>query len=256
MEVSLEIVPRSISSLREDAALSRPYSTITCINIPDLPRFSVRSWEGCAAVKTFLESATPRIPHLRARDFSLDEPFPLADFFRENKINRTLVIAGDPIPGKPDKEGDNQTIGLIKKIKVEMPELEIYAGFDPYRTNIRYELDYLAAKEEAGAVGFMSQPFFDLRLLELYAEYLEGKSVFWGISPVLSESTKHYWESRNRALFPRSFLPDLYWNINFAREAMDYCKHNNFNLYLMPMKTEIKTYLSGIWPQLSLSEKT
>ena len=249
MEISLELVARNISSLQEDAALSRPYPGITCINIPDLPRFPIRSWEGCAAVKTFLESATPRIPHLRARDFSLDEPFPLVDFFKEDEISRTLVIAGDPEPGKPDKAGDNHTIGFIKKLKTEMPELEIYAGFDPYRTNIRYELDYLAAKEDAGAVGFMSQPFFDLRLLELYAEYLEEKSVFWGISPVLSESTKRYWESRNRALFPRSFMPDLHWNINFARQAMDYCKRNNFNLYLMPMKTEIKTYLSGIWPQ-------
>jgi len=251
MEVSLELVPRNISSLQEDAALSRSYPVITCVNIPDLPRFSVRSWEGCAAVKSFTPPEWALIPHLRARDFSLDESFHPADFFRKNGISRALVIAGDPLPGEPDKDSSNHTIGLIKKIKAEMPELEIYAGFDPYRTNIRYELDYLKAKEEAGAVGFMSQPFFDLRLLELYAEYLEGKCVFWGISPVLSESTKRYWESRNRALFPRSFLPDLHWNIAFARQAMDYCKRNNFNLYLMPMKTEIKTYLSGIWPQCS-----
>jgi methylenetetrahydrofolate reductase (NADPH) len=249
MEVSLEIVPRSISSLQEDAALSRLHAAITCINIPDLPRFSVRSWEACAAVKSFISPGTALIPHLRARDFSLDEPFPLADFFRKNVISRALVIAGDPVPGKPDKAGDNHTIALIKKIKMDMPELKIYAGFDPYRTNIRYELDYLADKEEAGASGFMSQPFFDLRLLELYAEYLEGKNVFWGISPVLDKGSKKYWESRNRAIFPRSFMPDFHWNITFARQAMDYCKRNSFNLYLMPMKTEIDTYLSGIWPK-------
>jgi len=248
MEVSLEIVPRDITTLREDAAKSLSYPGINCINIPDLPRFSIRSWDACATAKTILESATPLIPHLRARDFSLSEPFPLADFFRKNGISRALVIAGDPLPGESDIEGKSITIGLIKKIKAEMPELEIYAGFDPYRTNIRYELDYLAAKEEAGATGFMSQPFFDLRLLELYAEYLEGKTVYWGTAPVLGKSSKHYWESRNRAIFPRSFMPDLIWNITFARQALDYCKHNNFNLYLMPMKTDINTYLSGIWP--------
>jgi len=249
MEVSLEIVARDISSLQEDAAVSRFYPGINCINIPDLPRFSVRSWEGCAAVKSLIPPETALIPHLRARDFSLDKPFPPADFFRKNGISRALVIAGDPLPGESDKEGESNTIGLIKKIKAEIPELEIFAGFDPYRTNIRYELDYLAAKEQAGATGFMSQPFFDLRLLELYAEYLEGKNVFWGTAPVLGESSKHYWESRNRAIFPRSFLPDLIWNITFARQALDYCKHNGFNLYLMPMKADIKTYLSGIWPQ-------
>jgi methylenetetrahydrofolate reductase (NADPH) len=248
MEVSLEIVPRNISSLQEDAVQIQPYRAINCINIPDLPRFNVRSWEGCAAARAVLESATPLIPHLRARDIPLDKPFPLTDFFRKNGISRALVIAGDPSPGEQNKEGDSNTIGLIKKIKAEMPELEIYAGFDPYRTNIRYELDYLTAKEQAGATGFMSQPFFDLRLLALYAEYLEGKTVFWGTAPVLGESSKRYWESRNRALFPRSFMPDIIWNITFARQALDYCKRNGFNLYLMPMKTDIKTYLSGIWP--------
>jgi methylenetetrahydrofolate reductase (NADPH) len=146
--------------LQEDAAPIRFYPAINCVNIPDLPRFSIRSWEGCTAVKTFISPDTPRIPHLRARDFSLDKPFPLTDFFRENGISRTLVIAGDPLPGEPDNWVDGSTIKLIKKIKAEMPELEIYAGFDPYRTNIRYELDYLAAKEDAGAAGFMSQPFF------------------------------------------------------------------------------------------------
>jgi methylenetetrahydrofolate reductase (NADPH) len=128
-----------------------------------------------------------------------------------------------------------------------MPELEIYGAFDPYRNNIRYELDYLLAKEEAGASGFMSQPFFDLRLLEIYAEYLEGKRVFWGVAPVLNEGNRNYWESRNRAIFPRSFRPGLSWNIEFAREVWNFCGSNSFNLYLMPIKVDLQTYLEGIF---------
>ena len=249
MEVSLEIVPRAVSSLREDAETSRLYPAISCINIPDLPRFSIRSWDACATVKAVRnDSGAVFIPHLRARDFSLNEPFPLTGFFREQGIRRALVITGDPEPGVADNDAGSCTIAFIRKIKAELPELEIYAAFDPYRTNIRYELDYLAAKEAAGASGFMSQPFFDLRLLEIYAEYLGGKNIFWGIAPVLTAGNQQYWESRNRAVFPRSFRPDLSWNVAFARQVIEFCGKNDFNLYLMPVKLDLRTYLSGIWP--------
>ena len=249
MEVSLEIVPHAVPLIQQDAAQCRFYPAISCINIPDLPRFSIRSWEGCAAVRAAGKDPNATlIPHLRARDFTPDEPFPLTGFFREQEIHRVLVIAGDPVPGQADKGGDRSTIDFIKKIKAELPELEVYAAFDPYRTNIRYELDYLEAKEAAGAVGFMSQPFFDLRLLEIYAEFLEGKNVFWGTSPVLTKGNQRYWESRNRAVFPRSFRPDLIWNVGFARSLVDFCSKNRFNLYLMPINLDLKTYLSSIWP--------
>jgi len=244
MEVSLEIVPRDAASLQEDVALCRSYPALGCINIPDLPRFSIRSWEACGIIKTAQQNM-PLIPHLRAGDFSLDKPFPLTELFRAQGITRTLVIAGDP-PFKA--ENPCTTVALIKKLKAELPELEIYAAFDPYRTNIRYELDYLADKEEAGAVGFMSQPFFDLRLLEIYAEYLEGKNIFWGVSPVLTAGNQHYWISRNRAIFPRSFRPDIFWNVTFARQVIDFCGRNGFNIYLMPINVDLQTYLSGIWP--------
>jgi methylenetetrahydrofolate reductase (NADPH) len=94
----------------------------------------------------------------------------------------------------------------------------------------------------------MSQPFFDLRLLEIYAEYLEGKNIFWGTSPVLTAGNQRYWESRNRAVFPRSFRPDIFWNVTFARQVIDFCDRNGFNLYLMPINVDLQTYLAGIWP--------
>ncbi|GHV85695.1 methylenetetrahydrofolate reductase [Spirochaetia bacterium] len=256
MEVSLEMVPRNLLSLQTDAGICKSYPGITCVNIPDLLRFPIRSWEACGILKTQPPLDKTLIPHLRARDFSLDEAFPLTDFFREQSITKALVIAGDS-PAADSKTysvnsmeelTDSPTIPFIKKLKAELPELEIYAAFDPYRTNIRYELDYLTAKEAAGAAGFMSQPFFDLRLLEIYAEYLEGKRVFWGIAPVLTAGNRQYWESRNRAIFPRSFRLDLDWNISFARQVLQFCESNSFNLYLMPIKMDLSAYISGIWP--------
>jgi methylenetetrahydrofolate reductase (NADPH) len=261
MEVSLELVPRSSEALEEGSRIARRFSGIGFINIPDLTRFSIRSWEACGMLSgppAGGPGAVPSgqkglglIPHLRARDFDLAAPFPLAGLFREHGITRALVIAGDPPEGEtaPHSPADTKagTIPFIKKLKNEIPGLEIFAAFDPYRTNIRYELDYLMAKEEAGAVGFMSQPFFDLRLLEIYAEYLEGKTVFWGVAPVISESNRNYWESRNRAIFPKQFKAALAWNVDFGRKVMDFCRAGDFNLYLMPIKVDLETYLSGLW---------
>jgi methylenetetrahydrofolate reductase (NADPH) len=249
MDISLEIVPRSAESIAQDALVCSSYSAVTMVNIPDLDRFPIRSWEACGIMNP---AGRVFVPHLRAKDFSLKEPFPLTEFFRVLGIGKVLIISGDT---DDDSEKGNlhrpwtssPAVPFIKKLKIEMPELELYAAFDPYRTNIRYELDYIAAKEEAGATGFMSQPFFDLRLLEIYSEYMEGKQVFWGITPVLTAGSRNYWESRNRTIFPRSFKPDLFWNISFGRQVLDFCRKNHFNLYLMPVKVDLQTYLSGLF---------
>jgi methylenetetrahydrofolate reductase (NADPH) len=268
MTVSLEAVPRNREALIAAALTAAEFGSISLINIPDLLRFSLRSWEACgilredpsaAAVIAPCSGGLRLMPHIRAIDFDMDTPFPHVGYFRSQGINRVLVIAGDPPrlkagPGKtetpaapPRRTYPTETAPFIRKLRAEMPELEVYAAFDPYRTNIRYELDYLKEKEEAGAVGFMSQPFFDLRLLEIYAEYLEGKNVFWGVSPALSESNRKYWESRNRAIFPRNFRPDMYWNVDFGRRVLYFCETHHFNLYLMPIKIDLASYLQGLF---------
>jgi methylenetetrahydrofolate reductase (NADPH) len=247
--VSLEAVPRSREALIEYARTAASFRRISLINAPDLLRLPIRSWEACGILReAALEEPRPVLmPHLRAIDFSLDGPFPYMEYFRRLGIGHVLVIAGD----SPVREGrrvyDTATVPFIIKLKREMPDLKIFAAFDPYRTNIRYELDYVKVKEEAGAEGFFSQPFFDLRLLEIYAEYLEGKQVFWGVSPVLSASSRNYWESRNRAVFPKSFRADLSWNIDFGRRVLHFCENNRFNLYLMPIRIDLASYLGGLF---------
>ncbi|GAB6393048.1 MAG: methylenetetrahydrofolate reductase [Treponematales bacterium] len=254
METALELVPRSEAALREGLREAAPFfqsGLIGSVNIPDLTRLPLRSWEA-AGLLADSAAAPGLIPHLRARDFAPGTPFPLAGFFRERRIRRALVISGDPAPGESDSRppadiSRSASVLFIKKLKEEMPELEVFAAFDPYRSNIRYELDYLAAKEEAGASGFMSQPFFDLRLLEIYAEYLEGRQVFWGVSPVLTAPGRLYWESRNRAVFPKQFVPSLEWNAAFGRRVIAFCRKSNFSLYLMPIKVPLSAYLAGLF---------
>jgi methylenetetrahydrofolate reductase (NADPH) len=218
---------------------------ISAINFPDLLRFDIRAWSACSMMK---DTNLEKIAHLRAIDFDLDKPFALKDFFKENNISKVLVIKGD----KPDDMPDavfypTETVDFIRKLKSEVEGLSIYAGFDPYRTNIRYEIQYLQDKAQAGAIGFFSQPFFDLRLLEIYSEYLEGYDVYWGVSPVTTESAKLYWETRNRAIFPKTFTPSLDWNVNFAKKVLTFCEKSNFNMYLMPINIDLKKYLRELF---------
>jgi methylenetetrahydrofolate reductase (NADPH) len=55
------------------------------------------------------------------------------------------------------------------------------------------------------------------------------------------------WESRNRIIFPKSFRADLFWNINFGRQVLDFCGKNRFNVCLMPVRVELGAYLSGLF---------
>ncbi|GHV87109.1 methylenetetrahydrofolate reductase [Spirochaetia bacterium] len=252
MIVSLEVVPRDREALIAGAGIAEKYSRIGIINIPDLLRFPVRSWEACEILRQNLPGGPnyELMPHIRAIDFDLTQPFPHTEYLRLHGVKKVLVVAGDPPKEKAGvihKTYTTETVPFIKKLKAEMPELRVFAAFDPYRTNIRYELDYVRAKEDAGAEGFMSQPFFDIRLLEIYAEYLEGKHVFWGISPILSPSSRNYWESRNRAIFPKHFRPDLFWNVDFGRRVLQFCGAHDFNLYLMPIKVDLESYLGGLF---------
>lgn len=247
MLVSLELVPRDRESLLASSRLASRFPGINLINIPDLLRFPIRSWEACSVLEANGLGPGNCVPHLRAMDYSLEEPFPHTDYFLKAGIKNALVIAGDPPPDGSCKTYHTESVAFIKKLKTELPGIKIFAAFDPYRSNIRYEFDYVRAKEDAGADGFMSQPFFDLRLLEIYAEYLEGKNVFWGISPVMSGASRNYWESRNRAIFPKLFKPDLFWNVDFGRRVFQFCRQHHFNFYLMPIKVDLEAYLSGLF---------
>lgn len=246
MEISLELVPRNETYICEQATfVEQTIPNISAINFPDLLRFDIRSWEACRMVAH--HTRLNRIAHLRAIDFDMRRPFPLTGCLKENHIGKVLVIEGDKPQDMKHSVYPSSSIELIRKLKHEAPDIQIYAAFDPYRNNIRYEIEYLLQKIEAGAAGFFSQPFFDLRLLEIYSEYLEGHDVYWGVSPVTGERSKLYWETRNRAVFPKSFVPTLEWNVLFGQQVMNFCRKNRFNMYLMPIKVDLKDYLTSLF---------
>ncbi|EXX85899.1 methylenetetrahydrofolate reductase [Paenibacillus darwinianus] len=245
MHISIELIPRDLDGFREELqTIKTRHTPIDTVNVPDLMRLSVRSWEGTAAAKSFYERA---IPHIRAIDFDLREPFKLGSELVDKQLTEILVVAGDPPTDMMRKVYPTKTAELIRKVKQEYPQLKVYAAIDPYRSSIREEIGYVGEKLEAGADGFFTQPFLDVRLMEVYAELLPGCEIYWGVSPVMTDASRGYWETKNNAVFPGNFKPTLDWNVDFARRAIDCAGTVGGHIYLMPIKVDLEAYLSGIF---------
>lgn len=243
--ISIELVPRSQEQLTSELQqISQHFPHLQTVNIPDLLRFPVRSWQGCALAKEYVAHA---IPHLRAIDFSRTEPFPLLQFLADHQLQELLIVTGDPPPADQNRPDGATALELIRLVKTARPDLKIYAAIDPYRKGIQCELEYIQAKLEAGVDGFFTQPFFDVRLMEIFYEQLPDLNIYWGVSPVLGDGSKKYWITRNRAVFPSHFQPTMEWNQMFARRALQFAQETGTNIYFMPIRADVLDYLSGIF---------
>ena len=205
--VSVELVPRDEESLRGELELLKSYhGKINVINIPDLLRLPLRSWEGAGIAQDYFGTV---MPHIRAMDVDLDRELSMKEYLREHRITEVLVIEGDPPQDMLHKVYPTQSTDVIRKFHEEMPEVKVYAGIDQYRSSMREELYRVRRKKQAGAAGFFTQPFFDMRYLEVYADMLRGMEVYWGVSPVMNSRSQSYWERKNNVVFPQDFRPTL-----------------------------------------------
>lgn len=242
--ISVELVPRSYDGLREDLQLIKDaVCGVDLINIPDLLRLETRSWQGAAAAQEFYPAV---MPHIRAIDVDLKRPLAMKEELRRSGITEVLVIEGDPPQDMSHKFYPTVTTDVIQKFHQEMPEVKVYAGIDQYRGSMRQEMYRIQRKLQAGAVGFFTQPFFDMRLLEMYADMLYGQNVYWGVTPVASERSMSYWELKNNVIFPRDFEPTLEWSIAFGKKVRGFAESAGDNLYLMPIRGNLRSYLTGI----------
>jgi methylenetetrahydrofolate reductase (NADPH) len=242
--ISIELVPRSPESLEGDLEiLHEDFKAVQMVNIPDILRYELRSWGACRQAKRTVPCA---VPHLRAMDFDLDAPDSLKEVLSQGDLGEVRVVQGDPPQDLAHRVFPTKSVDLIRAIKSLNPQVKVYAAIDPYRNSFRQEMVYIEAKVDAGADGFFTQPFFDMGLMAVWADLLRGANVFWGISPVTSERTQRYWETKNNAIFPGSFKPTLEWNRQFAKEVLAWVKSRNTNIYFMPIRLDLIRYLGGI----------
>ena len=243
--ISVELVPREEEALREELSLLKKFEDkVDVINIPDLLRLEMRSWDGAAVAGEYFPAV---MPHIRAMDIDLDAELPMKDYLRTHGIKEVLVIEGDPPQDMKHATFPTESTDVIWKFGHEVPEVKVYAGIDQYRSSMKQEQYRIKRKLQAGAAGFFTQPFFDMRLLDMYREMLDGTEVYWGVSPVMTQASKNYWERKNNVVFPKDFSYNLQASVAFAKEVMAYAEKHEASLYFMPIKTNLKAYIEGIF---------
>ena len=246
-KVSVELVPRSKENLTEQLHLIKdtlPDNSIDIINIPDLLSCELRGWEGAIIAKEYAKSV---MPHIRAMDIDITKPLPMAEFIKKNGIHKVLVIEGDPPSDMCHEVYPTETTDVINKFRMELPEVDVYAGIDQYRGSMKSERYRIRRKLQAGAKGFFTQPFFDLRLLGMYEDMLDGIETYWGAAPVMSVRSMSYWEQKNNVVFPKDFHPTLEWSVDFSKQMKEIVMAHDGNLYLMPIKANLAAYLKGVF---------
>ena len=243
MNISFEIVPRSLAAFDEQYAFVQTLDKgINIINVPDIQRFDTRSWE----LATRINRRQYRfIPHFRAIDFKI-ESGELFRIIEDYQLDSVLLVSGDPPEGLKRAYYNTDVVDLIRAVRQRFPALKIYAGFDPHRSGVQDECNYIQRKVDAGAMGLFSQPFYDNRMIEIYAEHLQGVESYIGISPITTKASMNYWEVKNKVKFPRGFSPDYDWNVAFANDAISFAANHGLHVYFMPIRIDLKKYFERI----------
>lgn len=250
--ISVELVPRSGHSVQADVvAVDEFLPHVDTINVPDLTKFALRSWDACALTRQVPRNggrtAYRAIPHLRSRDLDPHTALPMARALDESGIQEVLVVTGDLPNDFSGATYDVDAVAAIRRLRADLPHLSVYAGLDPYRHSLTQEMEYVERKLEAGAAGFFTQPFFDVALMRAWAGLIpSGVPVWWGATTVTSPGSRSYWQRRNRVVFPTGFEATLEWHRDFARRAVAFACQRGQHIYLMPVAVDVRSYLEGI----------
>ena len=215
--IFLELVPRDIDDVIQLSTycLNREDSLFG-INIPDIKRLPHRSID---VAKELLKADITVMPHIRTQDHNIKTHLNNIEELYSQGLKHVLFITGDAYTSPFHDHHLVTPVELIKEVKKQFPGLSVYAGLDPYRQKTQVELDYANAKLDAGADGLFSQPFFDCNLARFYLNRFTHTQLFLGISPVLTEKSKTYWENTNHVIFPKEFNHTLDYNVKLAKRA-------------------------------------
>lgn len=204
---SVELVPPRGVSLDSVVEKSRILAEkrVSCINIPDGPRASSRISALVTAIEIHRAAGVEPMPHLTCRDKNIIGIQSELLGAQAAGIHNLLLLTGDPpkVGNYPDASGvfDIDSIGLLslahnlnRGIDLAGKQLScptsfvIGAGANPTAPVLSKEIEHAYRKAEAGAEFFITQPVFDVTLLEYFLEKIKptGVPVIAGIWPLSS----------------------------------------------------------------------
>ena len=241
--IFLELVPRDLDTLvNQSQRYLADFTQLTGINIPDVKRLDIRSSQAAHALLTKNITA---IPHIRTQDADIASHLETLQSLYNSGLRSVLFIYGDVV--EKSAQVGTKPPELIKACKERFPDMQVYAGIDPYRQSFDDEIDYAQEKLTAGADGLFSQPFFDPALLQTYLDTFKNTAFFCGISPVTSPKSKTYWENVNHVRFSADFECTIDYHIQLGKDLLSVAKANKQHAYLMPIRTPVRAYLEGLF---------
>jgi homocysteine S-methyltransferase len=223
----VEIVPpRGIDCAKEIEG-SRLLASlgVHAINVPDSPRATARMSAESLCVQIQQHTAMETVLHYSCRDRNLLRI--QSDLLGASSIglHNILCTTGDPtkLGNYPDATAvfDVDSIGLVNIVRRLNHGLDIGANAIGASTNftigvaanpgvpdIEQELKRFAYKVEAGAEYAITQPVFDLRLLESFLKRIEEHriSVIAGIWPLVSLRNAEYLKNDLRISMPEEIM--------------------------------------------------
>jgi methionine synthase I (cobalamin-dependent)/5,10-methylenetetrahydrofolate reductase len=223
----VEIVPpRGIDCSKEIAGARMLATTgIHAINIPDSPRASARMSAQSLCLQIQQQTGIETVLHYTCRDRNLLSI--QSDLLGASSLGlrNILCLTGDPpkLGNYPDATAvfDVDAIGLVNVVNRLNHGLDIggnpigaSTGFtlgvaaNPGVPDIDNEIRRFAFKVEAGAEYAITQPVFDLRLLEVFLERIEGFRipVIAGIWPLTSLRNAEFMKNDLRVSMPDEIM--------------------------------------------------
>ncbi|MCX7973625.1 MAG: bifunctional homocysteine S-methyltransferase/methylenetetrahydrofolate reductase [Candidatus Aminicenantes bacterium] len=205
--VSVEIVPPRGCDPTSALEIARQLKDkgVDCVNIPDGPRASARMSSMALAFLIQAQAGLEVILHYTCRDRNLLGIQSDLLGIHAHGIRNLLLITGDPpkLGDYPDATAvfDVDSIGLTKVVnslnrgldigRRRLPQptsFLIGVGVNPGAINIDYEMSRFHWKVEAGAEFAITQPVFDIQLLENFLRRAEPYKlpIIAGVWPLAS----------------------------------------------------------------------
>jgi homocysteine S-methyltransferase len=218
--------PRGVDASREiaGARLCAAHG-IDCINVPDGPRASARMSAQAACQIIQREAGIEAVNHFCCRDRNMLGIQSELLGAHAVGVRNLLCITGDPprMGSYPDATAvfDVDAIGLVNIVHNlnhgldiggnatgSQTALLIGVGANPGAVNLDEEIRRFKSKVEAGAEYAITQPVFDLNLLEAFLKRIEGARipVICGIWPLTSYRNAEFMVNELRVPVPEEYM--------------------------------------------------
>ena len=201
---------------------------VDMITIADCPVARARMDSSLMACKLHRELGIPVLPHMTCRDRNLNATQALLMGLCAEGISNVLLVTGDPLPAASRDEvktvynfNSRRLIRYVDGLnRSALPSpFHIFAALNLNVRNFHVQLEMAQAKEENGAVGFLTQPVLTEQALEnliLARNTLQGK-ILGGIMPVVSRKNALFMNSEIAGITIDEKVIKLYENADRAR---------------------------------------